>query len=52
MNDQKKDRKREPKFAPGIDEEKAVYQDATKEDIKKGNTTKVTRVFLDENDPG
>jgi len=43
-------RKKEPRTAPGFDDRK-FGEDATREDIKKGNYTKVTRVFLDENDP-
>jgi len=39
------------KVAPGYDDEK-FGEDATPEDKKKGNYTKVVRVFLDENDPG
>jgi hypothetical protein len=41
---------KEPRVAPGFDDEK-FGEDATKEDIRKGNSTRVTRVFLDENDP-
>ncbi|MDP4182780.1 MAG: hypothetical protein Q8942_17045 [Bacillota bacterium] len=39
-----------PTVAPGYDDEK-FGEHATKEDIKKGNSTKVIRVFWDENDP-
>ena len=46
----KKTRKKAPDVAPGYNDEK-FGEDATPEDIKKGNYTKVTRVFLDENDP-
>jgi hypothetical protein len=48
----KKERKRrkDPTVAPGFSDEK-FGEDATKEDIRKGNFTKVTRAFLDENDP-
>lgn len=49
-DDKKGERKDTPKYAPGIDDDKIVYQKASKEDIKKGNSTKVTRVFLDENE--
>ncbi len=46
-----KSRKRKtPAVAPGYDDEK-FGEDATKEDIKKGNYTKSIRLFLDENDP-
>ncbi len=52
MPEKKKDRKerKEPTAAPGFNDRK-FGEDATEEDIKKGNFTKVTRVFLDENDP-
>lgn len=42
--------KKNPTVAPGYNDEK-FGEDATKEDIRKGNSTKVVRVFLDENDP-
>jgi hypothetical protein len=38
------------KVAPGFDDER-FGEDATRDDKKKGNYTKVVRVFLDENDP-
>ena len=51
MEDRKKrKRKKEPTVAPGMDNE-YFGEDASKEDIKKGNYTKVTRAFLDEHDP-
>lgn len=43
-------KKKEPTVAPGFSDEK-FGEMATEEDIKKGRSTKVTRVFLDENDP-
>lgn len=42
--------KKEPIVAPGFNDRK-FGEAATREDIKKGNYTKVTRVYLDENDP-
>ena len=39
-----------PKVAPGLNDRK-FGEDASKEDIKKGDSTKVTRLYLDENDP-
>ena len=42
--------KREPTVAPGFNDAK-FGEPATAEDIRKGYYTKVTRVFLDENDP-
>jgi len=51
MKDKKnKVRKKEPTVAPGLTDE-ALGEPATMEDIKKGNYTRVTRVYLDENDP-
>lgn len=51
MKDKKnKKAKREPIVAPGLGDE--VFGDpATREDIRKGNYTRVTRVYLDESDP-
>jgi hypothetical protein len=39
-----------PTVAPGMDDDK-FGEAASAEDMKKGNFTKVTRVYLDENDP-
>ncbi|HEY9062085.1 MAG TPA: hypothetical protein VIO64_16510 [Pseudobacteroides sp.] len=39
-----------PTVAPGINDEQ-LGENATKEDIKNGNSTKVIRLFWDENDP-
>jgi hypothetical protein len=39
-----------PRVAPGFSDAK-FGQDASPEDKKTGNVTRVTRVFLDENDP-
>lgn len=39
-----------PTVAPGINDEQ-LGENATKEDIKNGNSTKVIRMFWDENDP-
>jgi len=49
----KKNRKvrKKPIVAPGLSDE-VFGEDASREDLRKGNYTKVTRVFLDENDPG
>jgi hypothetical protein len=41
---------KDPTVAPGLDFHK-FGDKATEKDIKKGNSTKVTRAFLDENDP-
>lgn len=51
MTDKNKNRKfSKPTVAPGFSDEK-FGEDASRDDIRKGNYTKVTRVFLDENDP-
>lgn len=50
MPEKKKTEKKEPRVAPGFNDRK-FGEPAAKEDIRKGNYTKVTRVFLDENDP-
>lgn len=42
----KRSRKKEPVVAPGFDDER-FGENATEEDIKNGNYTKVTRVFFD-----
>lgn len=41
---------KQPIVAPGFEDERFGEQ-ATKKDRENGNVTKVTRVFLDENDP-
>lgn len=46
----KRSDKHEPVVAPGFNDEK-FGEDASREDIRCGKSTKVTRVFLDENDP-
>lgn len=43
-------RRKEPAVAPGYDDRK-FGEKATEKDIKSGNSTRVTRVYLDENDP-
>jgi hypothetical protein len=50
MKGDKKEKKQEPRVAPGYNDEK-FGEKATRRDIRDGNYTKVTRVFLDENDP-
>lgn len=42
--------RRRPIVAPGYNDEK-FGEDATDEDILEDDYTRVTRVFLDENDP-
>lgn len=41
----------EPTIAEGINTEDELKRDATKEEIDKGDYTKVTTLSLDENDP-
>lgn len=41
---------REPTVAPGYNDRK-FGEKATEKDIKAGKSTRVTRVYLDENDP-
>lgn len=52
MTDKRKSGKKdkEPIVAPGFNDKK-FGEDASAQDIKKGKSTKVTRLFLDENDP-
>ncbi len=53
MRDRKREKgkKAEPSVAPGINEED-LGEDASREDKKRGNYTRVIRVYLDEHDPG
>jgi hypothetical protein len=39
------------KIAPGMDDQEELDQDATKEEIKKGNYTHVTKLSYDEVGP-
>jgi len=50
LKNKKEKNKKDPTTAPGLNDRK-FGEDATREDIRKGNYTKVTRVYLDENDP-
>lgn len=52
MKDIKKHKgeKKEPTVAPGNSDSK-FGEKATREDIARGDYTRVTRVYLDENDP-
>lgn len=45
-----KNNKSTPKVAPGLSDSK-FGEAASKEEIRRGESTKVTRVYLDENDP-
>lgn len=41
----------ESKVAPTYDDEQSFGEDATQEDVKKGEATMVTRLVYDEYDP-
>jgi hypothetical protein len=53
VTDMKKDSysKGEPTLAEGINTEDILNQDATQEEIEDGESTNVTVLTLDENDP-
>jgi hypothetical protein len=42
--------KGKPVVAPGFEDD-MFWEDADEEDIRRGNYTKVSRLYLDENDP-
>lgn len=48
---EKKGKKGESKIAPGMDDQEELKQDATEEEINKGDYTKVTTLSYDEVDP-
>ena len=50
MTEEKKAKHKVPTVAPGYDDRK-FGEKATEKDIKSGNSTRETRVYLDENDP-
>ena len=50
MQEKDKKKKKEPTVAPGMEGD-PTGEDATWEDKKKGNVTRVTRLVADENDP-
>lgn len=50
MPARKNNRQKEPSAAPGYNDRK-FGEKATGKDVKTGDSTKVTRVYLDENDP-
>ncbi|WP_200894729.1 hypothetical protein [Bacillus alveayuensis] len=47
----KKREKQEPTIAPGIDDDEELEQNATKEEIARGDYTEVTTLSYDEVDP-
>ncbi len=46
----RKKEKKTPRVAPGFDDQR-FGEDASEEEIRRGESTRVIRVFLDENDP-
>lgn len=50
MTERKNNKRKAPLVAPGYNDRK-FGEKASEKDVKSGNSTKVTRVFLDENDP-
>lgn len=50
MDKKDKKKKKEPTVAPGMEGDPRG-EEATEEDKRKGNVTKVTRLVWDENDP-
>ncbi|HZG72748.1 MAG TPA: hypothetical protein VEY51_14515 [Chondromyces sp.] len=48
----KRQRNEKPTMAEGIDTEDKLQQDATQEEIARGEYTSVTTLSFDENDPG
>lgn len=47
----KKSKNNEPSIAPGMDDSEELEQNASQEEIKKGNYTSVTTLSYDEVDP-
>ncbi|TCT19972.1 hypothetical protein EDD68_11522 [Melghiribacillus thermohalophilus] len=50
-NQMKQKKEDEPVLAPGIDDDEELDQKASKEDIKKGNYTRVVHLSYDEVGP-
>ncbi|MEG6612598.1 hypothetical protein V6C42_07020 [Pseudoclostridium thermosuccinogenes] len=46
----KSGKSKEPKVAPGFSDAK-FGEKATEDEIRRGESTRVTRLYLDENDP-
>ncbi|GAA0429082.1 hypothetical protein GCM10008983_01760 [Lentibacillus halophilus] len=51
MDERKKKQQDYDGVAPGIDPDDAFGQNASENDIKRGESTKVTRLIYDEYDP-
>jgi len=48
---EKEKKKVEPTFAPGLDDDEELNEDATKGEIARGDYTEVTTLSYDEVDP-
>ncbi|MEH7504107.1 hypothetical protein V7152_19185 [Neobacillus drentensis] len=51
MKNKNRNRNTEPSIAPGMDDSEELEQDATKDEIEKGEYTQVTTLSFDEVDP-
>jgi hypothetical protein len=51
MKDKNNNKSNEPTIAPGMNDNEELEQDATKQDIQKGEFTQVTTLSYDEVDP-
>ncbi|AHD05181.1 hypothetical protein ERICIV_01611 [Paenibacillus larvae subsp. larvae] len=47
MHKEKKNKKKEPTIAPGMNTHDPLEKKASEEDIETGNYTEVTRLYLD-----
>lgn len=44
-------RREQPSVAPGLDDVNVLGREATKKEVRRGDSTEVTRLALDEADP-
>lgn len=51
MDKRKYDKKDQPSIAPGMDDQEELEQNATEEEVEKGEYTSVTTLSYDEVDP-
>ncbi|EIJ78133.1 hypothetical protein PB1_11254 [Bacillus methanolicus PB1] len=51
MKDKKTQNKEEPKIAPGMDDSEELEQNASEDEVKRGEYTRVTTLSYDEVDP-
>lgn len=51
MEKRKNSKEKEPTIAPGMDDQEELEQNATNEEIEKGEYTSVTTLSFDEVDP-